>query len=219
MAESIVRIEPGQPIGPHLVPGAVVSLAPGVHHEVLQIEASVTLRGEPGAVLDAGRAGPAILVDLDDLQVTVQDLTITGGAGEAGGGVRLSGWSELTLERCVVADNEASLAGGGVGGGLFAVRGVVRAVDCTFRDNRARSASDFALTGAARAELRGGHFGGDVHVSEGSELTGVGTVILGALRSRGTLTRNPTVTLRGVRVDGGIENDVNLPATLVVEDS
>lgn len=219
MAESIVRIEPGQAIAPHLVPGAIVSLAPGVHRENLLIEASVTLRGEPGAVLDAARGGPVIHVDLDELSVTIQDLTLTGGVGEAGGAVRVSGWSEVSLERCALVGNEATQDGGGIGGGVYAHRGMLRLLDCTFRDNRARSATDFALAGAARAELRGGHFAGDVYVLEGAELTAVGTVIAGKLRARGTTTRAPVLTLRGVRIDGGLDNDVNLPATVVVEDS
>jgi len=182
------------------------------------IEASVTVRGEPGAVLDADRRGPALLVDLDELEVVVEDLTVTGGAGEAGGGLRLSGWSEVRLLRVRVVGNEATVADGGVGGGIYAHRGLLRLVDCTVAENRARAASGIGLSGAARAEVVGGRIEGDVVVLDGAELTVVGGVVTGALRARGTTTRAPTVVLRGVAVEGGVENDANLPAALVVED-
>ncbi len=218
MAESIVRIEPGSPIAVHLVPGAVVCLGAGVHTESLVIAASVTLRGEPGAVLDAGRAGPVVQVDEDELVVVIQDLVLRGGAGEAGGGLRLCGWSEVTLSHCTIEGNEAMLAGGGIGGGIYQSRGMLRLRDCALRGNRARTASDYAIVGAARGEVRGGSFAGDIEVLEGAELTLVGCSVAGHVGARGTTTRAPVLVVRGTRVDGGVDNDANLPASVTVED-
>lgn len=217
MSDNTVRVAAGSPIAPHLTAGAVVCLGPGLHAESLNLEESVTLRGEPGAVLDAGRRGPVVSIGVDGVVVRLETLTLRNGAGEAGGGIRLSGWSEVILDRCVIEDNEASLAGGGAGGGIYLHRGSLSLLDTDFRGNRARSGADLYVTGAARAEARGGRFGGDIVVSEGAELTLVGSHVVGTVAARGTTTRAPSVTLRGTRIDGGVVNDPNLPANVVVE--
>lgn len=219
MLECTVRVEVGEAIEPHLKEGAVVCLAPGVHRGGLTIEASLTLRGEPGAVLDAGRRGAVLNIEVDDAKVTIETLTLRGGAGDGGGGLRLNGWSEITVNNCVLEDNEAMLAGGGVGGGILVARGTLLLNDSVLRENRARSGSDLMVTGAARATVRGGEMAGDVSVREGAELVMVGTRVKGALQAGGTTTRAPVVTLRGTRIDGGVENDANLPAAITVEDS
>ncbi len=213
-----MRIEPGSPIAVHLVQGADVCLGAGVHTESLLIVASVTLRGEPGAVLNGGRGGPVVQLDDDELVVVIEDLVLRGGTGEAGGGIRLSGWSELTLSRCTVEGNEAMLAGGGIGGGIYQSRGMLHLRDCVLRGNRASTASDYALVGAARGEVSGGSFAGDIEVLEGAELTLVACTVAGNVGARGTTTRAPVLVLRGARVDGGIHNDANLPASVTVED-
>ncbi len=222
MIDCTARVEAGQPIDPHLRDGAVVCLAAGVHPARLVIEQSLTLRGEPGAILDGtldgSRGGPVVHVPGDQLVVKVVGLTIRGGAGDAGGGVRLSGWSELTLEECVVEDNEATLAGGGVGGGALAERGKLSLLSTRFGNNRASSGSDLYANGVATVDIQGGEFGGDVFFVDGVRATVTGSRVRGKLGARGTTTRAPSVSLRGTAVDGGIENDPNLPAALVVED-
>ncbi len=49
--------------------GDVVVLAPGIHRGPLRIAASITLRGEPGAIVDGGGAGSIITVASDDVRV------------------------------------------------------------------------------------------------------------------------------------------------------
>jgi nitrous oxidase accessory protein len=63
-------------------PGDVLRLAPGVHRGALSITRSVTLSGEPGAVIDGGGMGSAITVDAPG--VRIENLAITGS------GLRLS---------------------------------------------------------------------------------------------------------------------------------
>lgn len=46
----------------------------------------------------------------------------------------------------------------------------------------------------------------------------MGAHITGQLELRGTSTQAPQVVLKGARIDGGVHNDVNQPATLSVED-
>ena len=202
-----------------LVPGGPVSLAAGTYAGGVLVEASVHVRGTSGVVIQGGEGGPVLLVDADELVVTMEDVVLTGGSGEAGGGLRLSGWSEVALHRVVVSENSATLSGGGSGGGIYAHRGTLRLVDCTLRQNHAPHGSAITLTGAARAEVRGGLIDGDILVTEGAELTLVGVRVTGRITARGTSTRAPTVVLRGTRPEGGIENDVNLPAAIVVEDA
>lgn len=218
MSETSVRVLPGDAIEPHMRPGAVIVLAAGVHHAPLVVECDVTLRGEPGAVLDAQRGGSAVSVMVDALTVKLEGLTLRGGAGEAGGGLQLTGWSEVSCVNVTFEDNEARLSDGGVGGGAFVLRGTLTLEDCTFRRNEAGVASDLAVWGASRALVRGGFFAGDLSCREGAELTMVGSHVTGRLDLRGTTTRVPRVVLKGARIDGGVHNDVNNPAALSVED-
>jgi hypothetical protein len=132
--------------------------------------------------------------------------------------VRVAGRSEVTLSGCVAEDNEATLGGSGVGGGIWAGRGKVVLKDTRFAGNRARSGSDLFLANVAQLECEGGDFGGDVVVTEGARASFVGTRVRGKLIARGTTTRAPAIVLRGAAIDGGVENDPNLPAAIVVED-
>lgn len=56
--------------------GDVIVLAPGRHAGPVRIEKSLTLRGRPGAIIDAGGLGSVVTVDAPD--VTVAMLTLTG---------------------------------------------------------------------------------------------------------------------------------------------
>ncbi len=190
---------------------------PGVHPAGLLLEANVELLGEPGVILDGQRRGSVLQVDADGLVVRLCDLTLRNGAAEVGGGLLVSGWSDVRLERCVIEGNTATLSGGGSGGGVYLHRGTLRMEACVIRDNIANSASALCITGAARAELCGGRVEGDIVLSEGAELTLDGVHVTGKVTARGTTTRAPTLILRGAQIDGGVENDVNLPAHVVVE--
>jgi nitrous oxidase accessory protein NosD len=211
------KVPAGSALAAALAHGGELVLEAGEHAGGLLVEADVALRGEPGAVLDGGRRGPVILVDADGLTVTAQDLTLRNGGGEAGGGLRVSGWSEVRFDRCIFEANHATLAGGGSGGGVYLHRGHLTLVDCIVRDNASASASALCVTGAARAEVRGGVLAGDVLLTEAAELTLDGVHVTGKVIARGTTTRAPTLVLRGARLDHPVENDSNLPATVVVE--
>lgn len=64
------------------VPGEVLRLAPGIHRGGLVITQSVTLTGQPGAVIDGGGSGSVLTVDAPG--VHIENLVITGS------GLRLS---------------------------------------------------------------------------------------------------------------------------------
>lgn len=206
----MIRIQAGEPIEAHLTSGDELVLAAGIHVASLMPESSVVIRGEEGAVLE-GAGARCVHVDVDGVEVTLVNLTLRKGYGEAGAGVCLTGWSTLTLRSCHLDENIASEGGGG---GAYANRGKLVVEDCTFTHNRARHGSDLVATGVAEVTLKGGHFAGDVAVREGAVVSLERVVLDGTLDIRGTTTRAPTVRLRESSAAGGVLNDANLPGTV-----
>lgn len=206
----MIRIQPGEAIEPHLGKGEELLLAAGVHVASLMIEHSVSLRGEAGAILE-GAGSRCVHVDVDGIEVSVENLTLRKGYGEAGAGVCLSGWSTLVLRSCRLEENVASEGGGG---GVYANRGRLTLDGCVGTGNRARHGSDVLATGVVELTLKGGHYAGDVAVREGAVVLVEGVVIDGVLDIRGTTTRAPTVRLRESSAAGGVLNDANLPGTV-----
>ncbi|MGR2738749.1 nitrous oxide reductase family maturation protein NosD [Billgrantia sp. Q4P2] len=68
-----LRIEPGDgPLQSHIdtaAPGSELTLAPGIHTGGIQIDKPLTLRGEPGAILDAEGSGDVIRVRAEDVHI------------------------------------------------------------------------------------------------------------------------------------------------------
>lgn len=205
--ECTVRVSPGEPIAPHLAPGAVICLAEGVHEGGLVLTHSVTLKGEKGAVLDGKNKGPVVLVGTHQLEVRLEGLTLTGGAHELGSGVLVEGYSTVELVGCTVKGN----AHGDAGGAGLAVRsGWVTVTDCTFDPK-----DDLVFTTKAEVTLVNTDIGGDVLISDGAKVEATGGRIGGTVTMRGTTTRAPEVTLTGVDAQN-LANDPNLPAALTV---
>lgn len=212
------RVEAGKPLADALTQGGVVCLGPGVHVGPLVLTKSVTLRGEAGAVLDGRGEGSVVRVEDDELVVRIEALTLRGGSDEAGGGLALTGYSEVTLQGCVLEGNRAKGRGDtrGGGGGVYASRGTLRVENGTFKANRAAFGSDLFVTGVAEVTVVGGVLSGDVSVREGASVAIEGARIDGTLDARGTTTRAPTVRLRGPAPAGGLRNDPQLPAKVEV---
>lgn len=94
--------------------GAVVQACNATFFEPLVVEGrTVTLRGEPGTVLDAGGESRGLLVTsgVTPGRVTVEGLTITNGGADRGGAVLCEG-AELVLHDVVVSASRASTGGG-----------------------------------------------------------------------------------------------------------
>ncbi len=185
--------------------------APGVHVNSLVVPRSVRLLGEAGAIVDAGGAGPLISVTDDDLDVVVENLTLRGGHSDGGGGVRLTGFSTLTLKHCTVTRCSAPT---NQGGGALALRGTLTLEDCTFTGNLARAGSDLVATGISEVHVHAGTYDGDLIAREGATLRVRDARVAGKIHVRGTTTRAPTVRLDGVTALGGVENDAVLPGVL-----
>jgi nitrous oxidase accessory protein NosD len=220
MTECTARIEAGQPLAAALAAGGVICLGPGVHAGPVVVTRSLTLRGEAGAVLDAHGGGSVVRVEVDDVVVRIESLTLRGGASDSGGGVSLTGYSEIVVAGCTLEGNRAralrDAGGGGGGGGAYANRGTLRVEDSTFRGNRGYAGSDLYLTGVADVTVRGGHLSGDVSVREGATVVLDGVSVTGVLEARGTTTRAPVVRVRGGKLAGGVQNDPTLPATVEI---
>ncbi len=210
-----VRIEAGQPLDVALDGGGVVCLGPGVHRGPLVIARSVILRGEAGAVLDGGGGGSVVQIQADELVVRIEALTVRGGAAEVGGGLALTGYSEVFTQGCRFEGNRARPGGGG-GGGVFANRGRLHLVDTSFSGNHAPLGTDLLVTGVAEVTVSGGHLHGTVAAREGAVVHLERTEVDGEVHVRGTTTRRPTLRVTGGRLGAGVKNDPGLPAIVEI---
>lgn len=204
-----MRLNPGDDVQAALTGGGVVCFAPGVYAGAFTVDRSVTLRGEPGAVLDAGGKGSVLLVAQDDLVVGVEGLTLRNGHNAAGGGLLLQGYSAVTVADCVVEGARASEAGGAV----YAAAGQLEVTGTAFRGNAGRFGQDLIATGVAEVRVRGSTFAGDVAAREGAVLELNDTAVAGTVDVRGTTTRGPKVTIAGGAVPR-VQNDERVPGTV-----
>jgi nitrous oxidase accessory protein NosD len=204
----------GEALAPLLEAGGDYTLADGIWTGPLVVTRSVTLRGAPGTVIDAGGHGPVVTVADDDLEVVLVGLTLRNGHAEGGAGVRLTGWSRVRMEGCTVLECRAP---GNTGGGVAALRGSLDLVGCTFLGNRAAAGSDVLATGVAEVRVRGGRFAGDLALREGARVVLDGVVCDGVVDVRATTTRAPHLRHMGCTFGGGLRNDAQHPG-IVVED-
>lgn len=202
-----VRLSPGDDVAAALAEGAVICLAAGTYPGPLEIGASVTLVGEPGTVIDADGAGPAIRVLGHQLTITLRGLMLTGGYAEAGSGVYVDGYSDVTLEDCVVTLNRAGTGGAT---GLYVGMGHV-----VLRKTRFGADDDVVATQTGKLTLDEATLEGALTVLEGAEVFGRSSIIQGKVTIRGTTSRRPTVTFEAVSA-GDVHNDPDLPGELVV---
>jgi hypothetical protein len=157
--------------------GAIVRVPAGVHKGSLVIRKSVTLLGEPGAVLDGDKQGIVVRVEAPGAIVRLTNLTLTHGHGKAGGAIDFAE-GRLEIVDCVLVENDAHSFGGGAiyaaGDSLWIVRtrlernigrqggailldGVVEAdlASCLIAQNAAVQGGGLRLREGARAHLMG----------------------------------------------------------------
>lgn len=197
-----VTVAAGESASKAVQPGAVVCLAPGVHPGALFIGEPGTyeIRGEPGAIVDAGGKGAALRVSTDDATVHVVGVEFRGGHAELGGGARVDGYATVVLEDCAFAGSRG--AQGGVAG-LGVSAGTVTA-------RRVRFAEDVLFTGTGEVTLDDCDVTGELRAREGAQVIVHGGVV-GALDVRGTTTRAPSVRFDGAQLLGAVHNDDAYP--------
>ncbi len=208
--ECRVRLTPGDDVQAALSGGGVVCFSAGIYPGAFTLGANVTLRGEPGAVLDASGKGSVLQIADDDLQIRVEGMTLRNGHNEAGGGLFLHGWSDVIVDRCVVEGARASQAGGAV----YVSAGRLTVTGSEFRDNAGRFGQDLIATGASEVTIAGSRFASDVAAREGAVVRVTDSTVSGTLDVRGTTTRGPTVTIAGGSVPR-VRNDANVPGTVI----
>lgn len=104
--------------------GETVFLPRGVYGVALYIDKSLILVGEGKSeetVLQGLPDGGSVIVIQDnDLEIALENLTIAGGADLRGGGITLKAASKLMIKNCTLCNNAATYYGGG---GVYAQAG------------------------------------------------------------------------------------------------
>lgn len=111
-----ITVQPGEPIQEAVngAPvGAVICLAAGTWEEHLDISKSLTLRGQAGGatILGYGWGGPVIRVCAPsgvEVSVVLEGITVAGGTGPHGHGIRVESSAQVIIQRSTVEANERS---------------------------------------------------------------------------------------------------------------
>jgi hypothetical protein len=202
------RLSPGDDVNAAIADGAILCLAPGDYDGPLEIAQSVTIVGEPGAVIRAQGRGPAVRVLAHQLKIVLRGLTLTDGYAEAGSGVYVDGYSELLLDGCTIRDNREGTGGAT---GLYVGLGHVTARGTTFGP-----ADALVATQIGKLTLEASTVQGDLAILDGAEVRAEGGAIRGNVTIRGTTSRAPKVTFASVDAPH-LHNDPDLPGELTLK--
>ncbi len=184
-------------VGPGVWAGTV-----DLHGKAITLESS---HGSARTVLDAMGRGPAVrLVSGEGARTVIRGFRITGGIGDAsvydvnsrvGGGVVIVGGAP-TIERCVIAGNDAAYRGGGLyasrssftlraceirgnasekGGGVYAFGGTPVITGGTIADNKAHFAGGGVFLDRSKADVSGVFFDADVAAYSGGAIAVIDT--------------------------------------------
>lgn len=200
------------------LPGDTLYLTPGAYSEAnVRIDKPITITGSGSdtTTLDGG-AGGALLTVTGGGALTLEALTLRGGAGQRGGAI-LQESGQLTLRRVVLLDNSAVW-----GGGVYVAAGTTRIEDSRLAGNTAEGGGAiFAAAGSLtilRSELAGNRagVGGGLLVGPAAAATlsrtvltgnearhGGGVYVQGAFQAGNALWRDNRATGRG----GGLFSD------------
>ncbi len=183
------RIPAGEPIFPHLVEGANLVLGTGTHPEALFIEHSLHIRGEPGALIDAGGAGAAVHIVGDGLRVSLTQLTLQRGHAELGGGLRIEGASDVDASNLRFVRNTDRAGGSAIG----ASRGNLHL-------RASRVEGEVLFTGFSTLFAEHCEFEGLVRLREGARVRLGAGAEARQVDLRGNPSRTPVLLLDGGRV-------------------
>ena len=210
--------------------GAVLCLHPGTYPLNAVVSRSLTIRGlgQPGdVILDGSGRASVLAIGGDKPRVTVERLTITGGASrEGGGGIRQSGFGELLVREVIFTENRADGAGGGA---LLVAKGLATLERCRVVDNRGGSggalSADYVGRLVVRETLVAGNRGTSsaIYVHEGAELTLEHATVAGnhadaAIELFASTVQKPQVVIADSIVSGkvAINNGPRLPGVVKV---
>lgn len=139
--------------------------------EDITIEKSLTL--DLGECVLTGSATKSVISALSDkeIEVTIQNGTITGGSTTQGGGISIGTAGTVTLENCTISGNTASNSGGGI----YMNGGTVRLTGCQITGNHAGNSG-----GGIYATTSGKAYGCTCEL-ESTDITGNDAVIGGGV--------------------------------------
>jgi len=136
--------------------GATLHISRGTYAESLTVARSVMLQGENGQRVElVGSADRAVISAAEGITLVLEDLSLTNGGGERGGGVFMPS-GLLRLSRLTLRGNTATVAGAGI----YLGSGQAEISDSAFTRN---SVTAFG-SGEAGAEAAGGA----IYIGEGS---------------------------------------------------
>ena len=140
-------------------------------NRTINIKKNLTIRGLNNAVLDRSEASKKDRVIRCQGNITLENLTITGGYSTNGGGVKLDG-GDVKIISCDIHGNESVMGGGGIhsqaktltltscdisdntlmglGGGISFIGGTITMTDCNITNNKAQylQGGGFAAAGS-----------------------------------------------------------------------
>ncbi len=154
-------------------PGDTIVLPPGNYGVAIYIDKSLALVSDGNATKTSLSGlvdgGSVIVIMEDNLDVVIENITITGGADLRGGGIALQGNSKLTIMGCTISGNSATYHGGG---GIYVKNGKLVVVRSRILQNTAVLGGGVLLENQARAIFRSSL------VAENAARTGGGGICL-----------------------------------------
>ena len=144
----------------HIQDGGTIELSGNFYlKKTINIKKNLTIKGTDNAVLDRSQATDKNRVIRCEGNITLENLTITGGYSFNGGGVKLDGGT-VKIINCNIHGNTGVFGGGGInsqaenftltnstisnnisafaGGGISTVDGTITITDCNITDNKAQ---------------------------------------------------------------------------------
>ncbi|MFG2790435.1 hypothetical protein [Streptomyces sp. NPDC048419] len=193
------------------------------------IKGDLNIQGSPGAVLDAGHAGPVITIT--GAKVQLSNLIIRNGANMGnGGGITVGAKGSLTLNTSRITRNAATKGGGIYSGGSLVVKNSQITGNTTPAEGEGGGVYDTgslavenSLITRNTAAFGGGiyNFGGEVTVSNSLIRRNTATVSGGGIENASvsggtvTLTHSQVANNRASAGDGGgIDNNSSSQLTL-----
>ena len=203
------------------LPGDTLHLAPGDYWEAgLLIDKAVTIRGGGAATTSLDGQGRNTLLRVSGSgALTLEDVTLRGGAGQRGGAVAVAAGGQLVARRAALLDNDADW-----GGALYVAGGAALIEDSRMMENSAQGGGAIFIAAGTldlvRSEISANEagVGGGLFVGPAAEATvnraslvgntarhGGGAYAQGTFHSINTLWRGNAAGGRGggLLADGG----------------
>jgi len=174
-------------------PGKTIRVGPGVYNENISLRPRVSVVGAGRDATTIRGNGSGAVVKADNGQIArdtiVENLTITGGGGDRGGGLLVSSGAKPTVRNVTIRDNSTSQWGAGV---VVQNDADLLLEGSLVRNNSAPSGPGLTVTGS-RATIRDTTI--ENNVSNGAAQSGAVSVQSGA-----------TATFSNVTISGGRAN-------------